>query len=80
MNFNMLKLSEVMGGRKFQLGAGWKNSERKHQELKQRRPGRTKKKAGKAMDDAGKRTDHAGKGTDDDGKDFNSIGVSGRFD
>ena len=60
----MLKLSEVMGGRKIQLGAGWKNAERKHQELRQRRPGRPKKKAGKAMGDAGKRTNHAGKGTE----------------
>ena len=67
----------MMGGWKFQLGAGWKNAERKHQELRQRRPGRPKKKAGKEMDDAGKRTDHAGKGMDNDGKDSNSIGVVG---
>ena len=40
-----------MGRRKFRLGTGRKNAERKRQELKQKRPGRPNKNGGKAGDD-----------------------------
>ena len=41
-----------MGKRKFRLGTGRKNAERKQQESKQREPGRPKKRVGKPIDDA----------------------------